>query len=512
MNYINILKSHKIKIIIGIIILVIGILVLKNKSSSNVKDFTINRADISESIEVAGKIKPSAESDLNFERSGVISSIPIKVGQRVYKGQSLATLSSADLVAQVSEATASVESAQATLDSITQGSRPEEIAVKQQILDSANSDYELQKTQSIDTFNNTTNSYNDILYFKLNNFFLQSADSYKYNVNNCDQTLSSKIENNYTNAIKDYKDLKALDSAYIENILNISKNQIELKNLINNISSAVTSNCVINDTSLNSYKAYVSSAKTIMTQTTNEINARIYSINSAKSAIDKAKKDLTLSQAGGDKNKINTQKAVLSQAQARLQSAEAQLSKNILRAPFEGIITAVNIDLGELAAATKSAVSIMSESGFELEVKLSEIDAAKIVSGQAADITLDAFGNDMHWPGSVSRVDPSATEVNGVANYKAIISFMKASSTNMDKVKSGMTANAKLITNTKKGALVISNKYIKTVGGKTMATVKDTQSSKYREKEITIGIRGDSGLIEVLSGLIEGDEVKMVVK
>ena len=507
MNYINILKSHKIKIIIGVTILTIGILFFVNKGKGGVDDFRVKHADISESIEVAGKIKPSAESDLNFERSGVINSISVKVGQRVYKGQSLAMLSSSDLVAQVSEAKAAVESAQATLDSITQGSRPEEIAVRQQALDSAKSDLYTISQQMPDTYNSVSNSLNDILYFKISNFFLQNGDAYKYNVSNCDQTSVSNIENMYKKALIDYKnntnsqDIKV----YVDMV---DQNKI----LLNEIARALTASCTAGDATLDTKRSQVSAAKTLAIAAATELNAKKTALNNAKNAIDRTQKDLILSQAGGDKNKINTQKAVLSQAEARLESAQAQLSKNILRAPFDGIITAVNIDLGELAAATKSAVSIMSESGFELEVKLSEIDAAKIVTGQAADITLDAFGNDVHWPGSVTRVDPSATDVNGVANYKAIISFMKSSSTSMDKIKSGMTANAKLITNTKKDALVISNKYIKTVAGKTIVTVKDAQSSKYVDKEIQIGIRGDDGLIEILSGLSEGDMVKSIGK
>ena len=59
---------------------------------------------------------------------------------------------------------------------------------------------------------------------------------------------------------------------------------------------------------------------------------------------------------------------------------------------------------------------------------------------------------------------------------------------------------------------VTINKYIKTVAGKTIVTVKDAQSSKYVDKEIQIGIRGDDGLIEILSGLSEGDMVKSIGK
>ncbi len=521
MNYLNKLKKHPYIVVISLLsVLILIFFILKSNSTDTNNNYKISRNTLEESIEVTGKTKPISSSELNFERSGVISAINVKVGNNVRRGQTLASLSSVDLVAQVSQAAAALESAQANLNAITQGARPEEIAVKEQVLASAKSDYDMQKNQGTDTFNNVINSYNDILFFKLSNLFTQSSDNYRYIINNCDQTLASKIELNYKNAISDYNNLKNLDvSNHVDEVLLVAKNQIELKNLINNVSSIVTANCVVNDSTLTTARTYVSSAKASLTAATTELNTRINSINSAKNAIDRAQKDLTLVSAGGDKNKIEIQRAAVSQAAAGLENARAQLAKNMIRAPYDGIITAVNVDLGSLAVASKSAISMMSGNVFEIEIKLSEIDAAKISLNQSAEITLDAFGGDVKWPGTVTRIDPSATDNNGVSNYKAIVSMLdnkKDSNDNPNKdnkdhnVKAGMTANVKLTTNKKENVLSVPNKYLKTTGGETHVMV--IEGKKSIDKKIEIGLRGDNGEVEVLSGLSEGDVVEVYKK
>ena len=503
---------------IAVAILIMGIFLYRANNKVALNTYTVVNGDISESIEVAGKVKSSSQADLNFEKSGVISSVKVKVGQKVVQGQILATLSSADLQAQVVEASAAVESAKANLNAIIEGARPEEIAVKEQVLTSAKSDLDTLSSQILDTYSSVENSLNDILYYKLSGLFTQNGDSYKYTSSNCDQSSASSIETLYKKSLNDLKLTSSLknstfaDAKSIQTSLQGYTDEInQAKFLLNNISQLLTAACVVSDSTLADKRILVSAAKTTAITATSEINLKKTAISAAINNIERANKDLTLIRVGGDKNKIEIQRAAVSQSEARLMSAEAQLSKNIIKAPFNGVITVVDATAGEIAIVSKPSISIMAEASFEIEVKLSEIDAAKIVTGQAADITLDAFGNDTHWAGEVSRIDPSSTENNGVANYKAIISFEK--NDNIDKIKPGMTANAKLNISNKINILLVPSKYIKTSAGITTVMLKDTNSkNKFNIREISIGMRGDNGKIEVLSGLKEGDILQEFVK
>ena len=517
-NIAGIFIKNNLLMAIAVAILIMGIFLYRANNKVALNTYTVVNGDISESIEVAGKVKSSSQADLNFEKSGVISSVKVKVGQKVVQGQILATLSSADLQAQVVEASAAVESAKANLNAIIDGARPEEIAVKEQSLASAQSDLDTLSSQILDTYSSVENSLNDILYYKLSGLFTQNGDNYKYAPNNCDQSSTSNIETLYKKLITDLKlttNLKNSSFADVESIKTSLRGYTDevnqVKSLLNNISQVLTAACTVSDSTLTDKRTSVSAAKTVAIAATTEINIKKTAINTAINNIERAKKDLNLIKIGGDKNKIEIQHATVSQAEARLVSAQAQLSKNVIKAPFDGVITVVEANTGELAIASKSSISMMAEASFEIEVKLSEIDAAKIVAGQAADITLDAFGNDMHWSGMVTRIDPSATDNNGVANYKAIISFEK--NDNINKIKSGMTANAKLNISNKINILLVPSKYIKTSAGITTVMLKDTSAkNKFKTREISIGMRGDDGKIEVLSGLKEGDILQEFVK
>ncbi|HEX8993752.1 MAG TPA: biotin/lipoyl-binding protein, partial [Candidatus Paceibacterota bacterium] len=70
-------------------------------------------------------------SDLSFQVSGQIISVPVTIGQHVEKGASLVALDRAQLAAQRAAAAANLEAAQAKLASVQSGTRPEQLAVNQ---------------------------------------------------------------------------------------------------------------------------------------------------------------------------------------------------------------------------------------------------------------------------------------------------------------------------------------------------------------------------------------------
>ena len=79
-------------------------------------------------VTAEGKILPAREATLAFRLSGRVAVIPVKEGQTIKTGQVLVQLEDADLKAAVAQAEAAVALAQANLNQILAGPRPEEIA------------------------------------------------------------------------------------------------------------------------------------------------------------------------------------------------------------------------------------------------------------------------------------------------------------------------------------------------------------------------------------------------
>jgi len=101
-------------------------------------------------------------------------------------------------------------------------------------------------------------------------------------------------------------------------------------------------------------------------------------------------------------------------ARAALAEAERQLEHTIVRAPFEGIVTAVSsLQPGTLiisamsAFSTTSAVGLVSDHDLWIEAHMKETDLTRVQVGQAVDVTIDTYP-DCHWKGSVEAIAPAS--------------------------------------------------------------------------------------------------------
>ncbi len=86
-------------------------------SSVTYRTVTVSTGNVRQSVTASGTIEPADTEDLSFSAAGEVTAVYVAEGQKVAKGEKLATLSSASLVSQVASAKASLASAKARLDS-----------------------------------------------------------------------------------------------------------------------------------------------------------------------------------------------------------------------------------------------------------------------------------------------------------------------------------------------------------------------------------------------------------
>ena len=233
-----------------------------------------------------------------------------------------------------------------------------------------------------------------------------------------------------------------------------------------------------------------------------DINTKRTALTAVKNALSSATRDLNLTKAGTDKAKIRAQEALVAQAEAQVAQVQANLSKNVLIAPFNGIITKVDITKGETASAGKSSITLISSSAFQVEAKIPEIDVSKVIVGNPVKVTLDAYGSSVIFEAVVSRVDPSATMEGNVPTYKAIVSFKEIDA----RIKSGMTANVSIVTASKENTLSLPIRFV-TVQENGTGVVQVLSGKEKKVTKVTLGIRGDDGTIEIISGILSTDTV-----
>jgi len=99
------------------------------------------------------------------------------------------------------------------------------------------------------------------------------------------------------------------------------------------------------------------------------------------------------------------------EAAARIEAAQADTSRTVLRAPFAGIIAEVNGELGEYLTPsppgipTLPAIDLIDDSCLYVSAPIDEVDAARLKVGMSGRITLDAYRG-RSFKGQVRRIAP----------------------------------------------------------------------------------------------------------
>lgn len=217
------------------------------------------------------------------------------------------------------------------------------------------------------------------------------------------------------------------------------------------------------------------------------------------SIYDRAKAELRAQQNGS-----SIAEAQLLRAEAEVERIQAQIAQRTLTAPFDGIVTAVHVDLGEAVSVNSPVVSLISNDGFGIEVDLPEIDSVKVKVDDPVSITLDAFGDGEVFAGTVVSVNRAETLVDNVSVYEARIAFDERD----ERIASGMTAEVAITTDRSEDVLAVSARAVKyREDGTQYVLVEDPASGDAMEKDIVTGLRSSDGYFEVRSGVSENDHV-----
>ena len=116
--------------IIGIvlILIILGYWYTHRSSTVGFESADVAIGNVVEKVSITGSISPLSKTDLAFKKSGVVSVIPVKVGDHVKRGDLIASLDSAG-------DRAALASAQATLSDMSRSLTPEELNVQKTALD-----------------------------------------------------------------------------------------------------------------------------------------------------------------------------------------------------------------------------------------------------------------------------------------------------------------------------------------------------------------------------------------
>lgn len=516
---------------------------------------TVKRGDIVQEVSVTGKVTPTENLDLAFERSGEVAKVLAQIGDKVSPGQQLVILKNADLASLVLQAQANLEAEQAKLSEFVKGTRPEELAAAETKVRNAenalhDAEVNLVNVQTkarvdLDNADNAAiteaqkavtvgkNALFTLTDLQTAHFTGSSDENYKLakakeaaveallgqpnagwwstsSLSALSGGASGQVQNALLNPIS-----QSIDGAVAATVDALQKvgSALEAVPIILQLTSTEKTNLTTEksniSTELNTLTGKQQTVAAQKVTNANNLNAGQISLTTAQSTFASAEDDLTLKKAGSTPEQIAQQEARVKAATASLLNAQANLGKTIISSPIKGVVTKQDAKTGMIVTPNLPLVSIISDSPLEIKADVPEVDIAKVQVGNEASVTLDAYGNTMEFKSKVVFIEPAETVIQGVIYYKVTLIFEELD----ERLKPGMTANVNITTAKRENVLVVPQRSVIQEDGRTIVRVADSKDpQKYTKREVKTGLSGSSGLVEIVTGLREGETIITFLK
>ena len=241
-----------------------------------------------------------------------------------------------------------------------------------------------------------------------------------------------------------------------------------------------------------------SPVKAGQTLITLQVAARGAQVQSGKTAYDEALLNYNrlkqLNEKGGiSKSEVDAAYSRLKTAEASLKSTQSSLQRTSLKASINGIVSARNVEPGEIAEAGKVLLSIVDPKEMEAELMVSKKDVMKINRGTPVEIYVDGKKHE----GFVKRISPEAQSGSGL--YPVVVGLPENSG-----ILPGTYLEGRFMVSSQENVVVIPSNVILYRG--TSQSVYLANGNKAKLTEITTG-EGREGRVIVTSGLKPGDKL-----
>lgn len=509
-------------------------------------------------VHSTGQVAPWNQARLSFQTSGLITSLAVRQGDPVKKGDLIGRLDQTQFKIQMEQAQANLASARAKLEAIQAGARPEDVAAARAAVDAATAKLDGMRAggrpEQVQAARAALDSAQARLRQVQTGAQPADVDAAKAALEQAQATLQKNQA-----ALADLTrptDPLVIQSAQlaVDQAKSVLWRDQATRDAICGNKANSQATCDANNANLGVDQSAVQQAQAKLAQAQEgpkpeDVAAAKAAIASAQIQVDSAKARLAQLQAGGLPDDVaqaagavrqaqqavalqqnpytasdlaqqeqlvrqaqaqlalrtspytapdlDAAKAAVALAQSQVDLAQYNLGATSLTAPFDGIVGAVNANVGEETSASAGSpiVVLVDPSDLHLDVSVDETDVARIQVGQPVTVTFDAIPGQT-FDGKVAAVAPNAAMVAGISTYTATISLQNAQG-----VRPGMTGEAAIVYARHDNVLVVPNRFIRTDGNK--HTVEVLQGKTVVSKPVTIGISDDTNT-EILGGLSAG--------
>ncbi len=449
---------------------------------------------ISNHIIGTGTVVAHATAQLAFPHAGTVKTVNVKVGDQVKAGQVLATIDTSDLALTAQQAYASYINAQAAYSQTIAGPTPENLRAAQAAVVSAQAAYSTTLSSSGADLGS---AYAQV----------QSAHAALTQLStppNQNDVASAQAAMLNAKAALDQAQA-AYDSAFKRNPAGIGGTSagLNLEQATNNYNAAKAAYDKLFEpataSAVASAKAQLASAQ-----------ANLANLGSAEGKIAAARQ--TLEQAKANLANLTPTDTAVLQAKSKMdqaylawQQAQKAVTDSALRAPFDGMVSAVNIDVGS-SIGSGVAIEVADFAVPRFKVNVDEADLGNVRVGENAIVQLQTYPN-LQIPAKVERVDAAGTTNGSIVTFLVYLSIgsAKLADGTAPVVLLGMSGTSQIETQRADNAtLVPDSALIVNTQAQTYSVQRLNADGSVSTVPITIGFRGTNE-VQALSGVKPGD-------
>ena len=461
--------SKKWWIVVGVVVVIGGLLGWQfvsgrgnatAEAQATTETAVVRRDTLVVTVEGTGSLAPSAEVALAFLSGGQVAEILVVEGQVVEDEQPLVRLDVDELALQVARAEATLASAEGQLAQLLAGPQPEEVAAQEANLAASQGQVSAAAANRDQVASGPGEAQ------------IASAEA---------QVASAQA--GYRSALINYDGINEQDEDRKEQA------RYDLWAAEVALDAAQTQLDVL-----------------LVGADTDAVRAAQANVGSAAAQRDAAQSQLDLLLAGATEEQIQAAEAAVAQARVGLDQAQLRLEQATLIASMAGAVTSLNVELGEMVSPGQSVVVLSDLTALEVDVYLDETDAVRVMVGQEARVSLDAFPG-VEMAGEVTYIAPTADTASGIVLYPVTIRLMPGELP----MRAGMTADVEITIASQEDVLIVPLRAIEVEAEvkEKRAYVRRLVGDQVGRVEVTLGMMTDTE-VEITGGLVEGDVVIVV--
>ncbi|MGD2177087.1 MAG: efflux RND transporter periplasmic adaptor subunit [Anaerolineae bacterium] len=460
----------------------------QQRSSQPIEDLrstVVEQGNLLVAVSASGNVGPQKRVDLAFEARGQVVEVAVEVDDSVEAGDLLARLASERLSLQVDQAKANLASAEAQLARLEAGPGSEEVRAAEANLRATEAQLNAARAERDQVKAGASRAQIAAIEAEVASALTQrkKADDFHEQTMKC---ITIKKEAGEVIPLPGGQVI-TLTESFEETIcplLGVPEEQARY-----GLEAA--------DEALRAARARLEELK----EGTDQDQLRVAQSNVATAAAnrDAAQAQLDLLLDGPTREQVAAAEAAVTQARASLKEAELTLKQATLVAPFEGIVAAVDVTVGEQASAGLPVLTLVDPSRFHVTLAVDEIDVGQVSEGHSARLTFDALP-DATVTGIVDYV-ASAAELNGgVVTYDVRIDLAATEAP----IRTGMTANASIVVQELSDVLRIPTWVVRVDSDTGQTYVHRRVGDQLARVDIRVGARSE-GVAQALEGLSKGD-------